>query len=125
MRNSADCREKEQFWRWVLEEQRRSGLTAKAFCQQQGVSLPSFYAWRRKIRERDALANRVADPQQSLVPVTVVDSGDNDVSQLRSAKSIEIITPSGFTLRVDQAAATEIAELLRTIISCQPEATSC
>ena len=44
---------KERFWRRLLRQWRRSGLTVREFCDQQAVSEPSFYAWRRTIAERD------------------------------------------------------------------------
>jgi len=34
----------------------RSGLSVRAFCEQQDLSQPSFYAWRRTLAERDAQA---------------------------------------------------------------------
>jgi len=121
--------EKEQFWRLALDEQRRSGISAKAFCQQQGLSVPSFYAWRRKIQqreERSAIADR--GDQHRLVPVTVVAAGRRGATANASphAGRIEIVTPDGFTLRVDRSAgATEITELLRAILSCQSRTASC
>ena len=43
----------ERFWRGVLRRQARSGLGVRAFCRDAGLSEPSFYAWRRTIRQRD------------------------------------------------------------------------
>ena len=37
-------------WRRILEQQRRSGSSVAAFCRRAGVSQPSFYAWRQKLR---------------------------------------------------------------------------
>jgi len=37
-------------WRNRLERQRRSGQTVAQFCQQEGVSTPSYYQWKRKLR---------------------------------------------------------------------------
>ncbi len=54
--------EKEEFWRLVLDEYQRSGLTARAFCEQQGISAPSFYAWRRKIQKRDSRGAKLRPP---------------------------------------------------------------
>ena len=36
-------------WRERLAEQERSGLSVKQFCQQQGVTEYSFYAWRKRL----------------------------------------------------------------------------
>ena len=53
-------------WRDRLAEQERSGLSVKQFCQQQGFTEYSFYAWRRRLRNvgpvRFALVDRGAPP---------------------------------------------------------------
>lgn len=44
---------REGVWRAVLERQRQSGLSIRAFCRREGISEPSFYAWRRELLRRD------------------------------------------------------------------------
>src|SRR5579864_2105350 len=44
---------KEWYWRRLLRQWRRSGLTGRAFCAEQELSEPSFYAWKREIARRD------------------------------------------------------------------------
>jgi hypothetical protein len=44
---------KEQYWRDLLARQAASGLNVARYCQREGLSLPSFYAWRRTIAQRD------------------------------------------------------------------------
>ena len=44
---------KERYWRRLLRQWRRSGLSLREFCVDQGISQPSFYAWRRAIARRD------------------------------------------------------------------------
>ena len=41
--------EKEQFWRLVLEEHQKSGLSVREFCRVESISEPSFYSWRRTL----------------------------------------------------------------------------
>ena len=36
-------------WRQRIAEQVRSGLSVKRFCQQQGLTEPSFYCWRKRL----------------------------------------------------------------------------
>lgn len=36
-------------WRGRVEAQRRSGLSAAAWCQANGVQVPSFYGWRTRL----------------------------------------------------------------------------
>jgi hypothetical protein len=56
---------KERFWRRIVRQWRKSGLSVRAFCAERRLSEPSFYSWRRTIAERDAQAAR-------FVPVQVV-----------------------------------------------------
>ena len=65
---------KERFWRRMLRQWRRSGLSAHAFCEQYGLSQPSLYAWRRTIANRDADAVHFV-PVQVLPPETPAASG--------------------------------------------------
>ena len=44
---------KERYWRRLLRQSRQSGLTARDFCAEHGISVPSFYFWRREIDRRD------------------------------------------------------------------------
>jgi hypothetical protein len=44
---------KERYWRRLLEEWRRSGLTGRDFCAAKAVSEASFYSWKREIARRD------------------------------------------------------------------------
>jgi hypothetical protein len=52
---------KEQFWRKVVAEQRRSRLTVRAFCESRGLTESSFYAWRAELARRDQLQRAVLD----------------------------------------------------------------
>jgi transposase-like protein len=47
---------KERFWRRVVQQWRVSGLSVRQFCQLRELSEPSFYAWRRTLRQRDTEA---------------------------------------------------------------------
>lgn len=55
-------------WRAILERFSRSDLTVQAFCQQEGVSVASFYLWRSKLagsqgRSRPARAVVTGQPK--------------------------------------------------------------
>jgi len=100
--------EKEEFWRLVLEEQSESGLTIKVYCEQQGVSAPSFYAWKRQIKLRDAAASncgREVGQENRIIPVQLVNQQSSqserfaDSIQSGSAETIEIVSPAGFVFR--------------------------
>ena len=43
-------------WRLIVDEQRASGLSAAAFCEQRGLATSTFFAWKRRLGEAGALA---------------------------------------------------------------------
>jgi len=42
--------DRERYWRELLERQARSGCSVRRFCGLEGVSEPSFYGWRKRLR---------------------------------------------------------------------------
>ena len=46
--------QKERFWRQVIRRWRKSGLSAGAFCLENGLTQANLYAWRRTLAARDA-----------------------------------------------------------------------
>ena len=57
--------EKERQWRRWIGEWQASGLSVRAFCQRRGLTVASFYAWRRVLQRRAA-------ERAAFVPVQVV-----------------------------------------------------
>jgi transposase-like protein len=127
MANKNRSAEKEEFWRLVFREFEASGETVREFCRREGIAVPSFYGWRRKIAQRDG-AHKNASP--GLVPVSVVNV-DGAAEQAPAHASggggrIEIVTPSGLTLRVDEAVETKrLKEVLRAIVGLDDGAARC
>jgi len=56
---------KEQQWRRWIQQWQASGLSVAAFCARHALALPSFYAWRRRLQQREAAT-------QTLVAVHVL-----------------------------------------------------
>jgi transposase len=81
-------------WRQRLQRFERSGLSAVAFCAKEGVSTPSFYAWRRRLGHSPAepVVRPALPPADAarLVPVRV----------LPAAAPLEILLPGGIILRL-------------------------
>ncbi|WP_422452199.1 MULTISPECIES: IS66 family insertion sequence element accessory protein TnpA [unclassified Endozoicomonas] len=40
-------------WQQIIDQQIASGLSQKAFCQTQNISLATFTNWKRKLRDND------------------------------------------------------------------------
>lgn len=73
-------------WRDVLTSFERSGLTRAAFCEQEGISLASFSAWKKRIlselpKSEGFIELSSAKPQ-------------------RSSSDAELVFPSGLILRI-------------------------
>jgi hypothetical protein len=96
---------KEQYWRCVLEEWLRSGLTGRDFCAAKAVSEASFYSWKREIARRDQeeaedrrtpsrAARSGAAALPAFVPVTI------DSLPTAGSASLEVLLAGGRLLRV-------------------------
>ena len=47
---------KERFWRRMVHQWHRSGLSAGDFCAERGLSTANFYSWRRTLYAFDEMA---------------------------------------------------------------------
>jgi transposase-like protein len=96
--NNQRSRSKEQFWRRMVRQWRRSGLSVRTFCEKHGLSEPSFYAWRRFLKEHDAAAVRFVPvqvtPEAQSAPAADSSAADN------SAGALELLLGAGRRLRV-------------------------
>jgi hypothetical protein len=45
-------KERRQLWHKLITQQEQSGLSVRAFCQQQRTSEYSFYHWRKRLAEQ-------------------------------------------------------------------------
>lgn len=88
--------EKELRWREMLKRHADSGVSVREFCASEGVSEPSFYAWRKKLGMRKD-GNARARPARDrfgngrlFVPLQVLDT----------AATLEIIHPLGYRIQV-------------------------
>ena len=82
-----DERKERQWRRWIGEWQ-ASGLSVREFCQRRGLTVASFYAWRRALQRRAA-------EKATFVPVQVLP----DAVQTQTS-ALEVLLPDGRTVRV-------------------------
>jgi hypothetical protein len=79
-------------WEKRLHSFEQSGLTASTFCAERDLSLPSFYAWRRRLRCSDSASPVAADlaDEPRFVPISL----------LPASLPIELVLPTGTVVRV-------------------------
>ncbi len=80
-------------WEKRLHFFEQSGLAASTFCAQHDLSLPSFYAWKRRLRcsnsaNTSAAADRAHQPR--FIPIKL----------LPASTPIELVLPTGTVIRV-------------------------
>jgi hypothetical protein len=45
---------RQEFWRQVVARQRKSGLSIRRFCEQEGLATATFYIWKRRLGQGTA-----------------------------------------------------------------------
>jgi hypothetical protein len=97
--------EREAFWRGELSRQAASGLSVRRFCQERGLSEPSFYAWRRTLQERDQAA------LPAFLPVVVASQANasptTESAAFQSSERITIELLGGRVVHLPESIATE------------------
>ena len=76
-------------WQQRLDRFRKSGLAVADFCEGEGISAASFYAWRRRL-QADKAPDTLVEPR--LVPVRLVPPAPS--------APVELLLPSGCVLRL-------------------------
>lgn len=102
-----DSQSREAFWREVIEGWPTSGLTQAAYCRKHEVSVWSFHAWRKRLKQP---ATSVA-PDTAFVPVHVVSPAD----------AMEVVLTNGRVMRVPYGWDAEVVGRMATAL----EPTAC
>ena len=101
--------DKDQFWRDMLLLWQASGQTIRAFCHAHRLSEPSFYAWRRRISERQ---------QPAFVPVRVTPTPTTSIP-------LELVLASGRVVRVPPGFDADTLRQLLAVLHDLPEDALC
>jgi transposase-like protein len=103
--------ERGRYWRDVMTQQRRSGLSVAAFCRQHAVSPATFYGWRRR------LAGGASDRSRevSFVPLALDQAVPPRATEfsLQLANGVQVTVPGNF----DEGA---LGRLLRVAGAVEP-----
>ena len=108
-------KDQRQFWQMAIETWQSSGLSIRRFCKQEGLSEPSFYAWRKRlpqVDESDADKEAVCQ-SEPFIQVSL---------PTEKHGGLELVFSSGHTLRISSPADTQT---LTTVLSALCEAGLC
>ena len=105
MSSSANRRniEKEKYWRGVIREGARSGLSIREFCRQKRIKENQFYTWRRELKYRDEekkrrRATRSKAPSEKGATFALVADG----SEGMESAGIELVLTGNRRLRISK-----------------------
>ena len=86
---------KAEHWRRLIERWRHSERSVRDFCEHNGIALPSFYAWRRRLQQDAPLAD-VSQPSEAVtfLPVHVQPEPSDQQAPL------ELVLANGRCLRI-------------------------
>ena len=95
---------RDEYWREKIAAQERSGRSVQQFCKEQGLNNPSFYYWRKRLRQKT--------PVRFALVETAGAQQHNS-----SEHCMEVVLPTGERLRigagVDAAVLRRVLEALR------------
>jgi transposase len=81
----------EQFWRMAIETWQASGLPVRQFCNNEGLSEPSFYAWRKKLGISAATKDQDNSEPSAFIEVSLPKGDDIAIEvQLTSGNMVRI-----------------------------------
>jgi hypothetical protein len=111
---------KGEAWERRLGEFDRGGATVAAFCAREGVSVASFYQWRRKLaagnaRQRKAGASRSPGGEVRFLPIEIAGG----------TSSVEVLLPGGAKLLVPSHEHETLRTILAALLNSQREAEPC
>ena len=98
-------------WRQLVEDQNKSGLTQKIFCQQHNISLSQFIYYNCLLKNKD---NPTVKKPPAFASVKI-----SDKSTITSSREIKLSLPNGFqfTFPSDLDVA-QIKRLVEVLITC-------
>jgi hypothetical protein len=82
-----DVESKREYWQGHLRQQKTSGLSQRAYCRKEGLSISQFCYWHRKAQTVDS--PQVSSFVEVPVKLTAVSQG-----------SVEIVVDGRYTVRV-------------------------
>lgn len=110
---------KERYWKKVIREAARSGMSVRAFCRERKLTESQFYSWRRelKLREREKVDGSREEREAAAGAAFALVSDD----PCQMPAGIEVVLGDGRRVRISRGAD---EATLRTVLAAM-EAARC
>lgn len=105
---------KAEHWSRLIERWRRSGRSVRDFCEHNGIAIPSFYAWRRRLQRGDRQDAAPTPTPVTFVPIPLPTQPPADDAL------IEVVLRNGRRLRLTPSVALSV---VRDLVALLEEAT--
>lgn len=92
-----------QQWRERIARQASSGMSVAAFCRQEGMSVPTFYEWRRRLRQPDDRAGAGRATPPLFLDLGAVPAAEAASLAPGGMLSIRLELPGGVALTITRA----------------------
>lgn len=99
----------ERRWRDRIADWQSSRLSVRDFCQAQGISEASFYAWRKQIAHRDRDGAKAVPVAPAFIPLRVAPTA-----------VIEVVLTTGLIVRVPAGVDSAVVAQLVAALGAQP-----
>lgn len=113
-----------QQWLDIIQACNASGLTKKAWCEQNGINIKSFYYWQRQLRHEAYDVQSAAlspEPEVTFAEIAVPSSPQNIVDQTMTDSATSfcpdaVIRTGTLTIEVSNHASREVLSLIRSVM---------
>lgn len=90
-----------QEWSELFEKHKTSGMTIKAFCEQEGVGWQSFYLWRKKL-QNPAEGGKKEKPFKQVKAFVPIRVSSDLVNRSDKSLQIQVDLRNGRTVRFER-----------------------
>jgi hypothetical protein len=121
MRSHTDHQSRLDWWRRQIQRQPKTNLTIADFCRQLGVSVPTFYYWKRRVQaglwtpsEPVAEASRSRPPTTApapFLPVSIIDPDAGTHLEIELANACVVRLRGSLSPQLLRAAITAAGQL--------------
>jgi len=92
-------KDRDQFWRDQVEQQKRSGLSVAAYCRRERISEASYYYWKRRLAETNEKDKPTTESREGSGRFVAIDlpqtAGDKLEVVLRNGR--RVVVPERFS----------------------------